>query len=153
MASEQKTPRPYGFFDERAKARYLELLSRSGQQSSSAYQVGVTAKTVQAHARQNPEFKAACGDALDRYRERIDGEVRRRGLEGVEEPVFFQGIVVGWLRKYSDQLLLAHAKRHVPEYRDRVQADLNVTGGVLVVGSPAESPQSWEDRFSSSPAN
>lgn len=153
MTSENPKPRSYGFFDERAKARYLELFSRSGQQSSCAYQVGVTTATIQAHTRKDPEFKAACGEALNRYRERIDGEIRRRGLEGVEEPVFFQGIVVGWLRKYSDQLLLAHAKRHVPEYRDRVQADVNVTGGVLVVGGQAESAQSWEDRFSKAPSN
>ena len=49
----------------------------------------------------------------------------RRALEGGEEPVFYQGKIVGSVRKYSDTLLMFMLKARRPErYRDRVGVDV-----------------------------
>lgn len=48
-------------------------------------------------------------------------EIVRRGVHGVDKPVRYKGRVVGHLREYSDACLLAAAKAHIPEFRDRVE--------------------------------
>ncbi len=48
-------------------------------------------------------------------------EITRRGVHGVDKPVRYKGRVVGHLREYSDACLLAAAKAHIPEFRDRVE--------------------------------
>jgi len=50
----------------------------------------------------------------------VEAEIRRRGIKGVDEPVFYQGEVCGYVRKFSDLLLIFRAKALMPEkYRER----------------------------------
>lgn len=129
------------------RQRYLILVARTGQVCASAYAVGLNKATIYRHRDAEPEFDAAVSEAQERYRDWVDAEIRRRGIEGIEEPVFYQGRVVGWVRKFSDQLALAHAKAHDPRYREKLQVDATVNGGVMVVPASA-SPADWEKRFS-----
>jgi hypothetical protein len=71
--------------------------------------------------------------ALEFYRQKISHTVHNRAVAGWEEPVFYKGECVGYVRRFSDRLLELQAKRHCPEYRDRSQMDLNVAGGVLLI--------------------
>jgi hypothetical protein len=51
----------------------------------------------------------------------LEEEADRRGRDGYDEPVFFQGEQRGVKRKYSDSLLLARLKAVRPdEYRERI---------------------------------
>jgi hypothetical protein len=52
-------------------------------------------------------------------------EIRRRAIEGWNDPVYQMGQRVGSVRKYSDVLLIFLAKRLMPEYRDKVTLDVN----------------------------
>jgi hypothetical protein len=45
----------------------------------------------------------------------LEAECRRRGRDGVEDPVYYQGAVVGYHRRYSDACLLALLKAHRPD--------------------------------------
>ena len=81
--------------------------------------------------------------AIDFYRERIQETIHNRAIEGWDEPVFYQGRPVGSIRKFSDRLLELQAKRFCPEYRDRSEVDVNVSGGVLVIHSPAMGREDW----------
>lgn len=50
----------------------------------------------------------------------VEAEIRRRGVKGVEEPVFYQGEICGYVQKFSDLLLIFRAKALMPEkYRER----------------------------------
>jgi hypothetical protein len=50
----------------------------------------------------------------------IENEIIRRAIVGVDEPVFQQGRLVGFVRRYSDKLLELAAKATMPErYRER----------------------------------
>lgn len=50
----------------------------------------------------------------------VDAEIRRRGIKGVKEPVYYQGEICGYVRKFSDLLLIFRAKALMPEkYRER----------------------------------
>ena len=47
----------------------------------------------------------------------------------MDEPVFYQGQVVGHIRKYSDNLLMFLLKAHWPEkFRENVSIDQRVSG-------------------------
>ena len=54
----------------------------------------------------------------------MEGEARRRAVDGVEEPVgWYQGKPGGLVRKYSDRLLVLLLKAWIPErYKDRTEA-------------------------------
>lgn len=130
------------------QAAYLENLAHSGRRVQSAKQAGTSRTTIMRWQQEYPDFDTACEEALEQYRESLQAEIYRRGVEGVDEPVFYQGVHVGDVRKYSDALLILEAKRHMPEYRDRSTTDVNVKGGVLVVREPATTPEEWEKRFS-----
>lgn len=119
------------FTDERKKL-YLEELARTGRKYWSAAHAGVAGITVLKHSRLDPEFAEAEEEALRIYGDRVDQEIGRRGIEGVQEAVYHEGVIVGWKTRYSDTLLMAHAKAHNPLYKERVEVDQKVTGEVSV---------------------
>ena len=50
----------------------------------------------------------------------LEEEARRRAHDGVDEPVWFQGVQCGTVRKYSDTLLIFLLKGAKPDkYRER----------------------------------
>ena len=107
-------------FDKRAKHIFIETLRATGEPAAAAAAAGFTLTTCQRHAHRDEEFAQAGFEALQAYRATIAAEIHRRGVEGVDEPVYQGGECVGTKRKYSDALLLAHAKRHMPnEYGDK----------------------------------
>lgn len=54
---------------------------------------------------EDAEYREGFRLALERYMGQLELEVRRRALEGVEEPVFYRGEQCGTKRVYSDRLL------------------------------------------------
>lgn len=54
----------------------------------------------------------------------LEAEARRRAMDGVDEPVYHKGEVVGHVRKYSDTLLIFLLKAHRPhKYRDNYKIE------------------------------
>jgi hypothetical protein len=67
-------------------------------------------------------FKAQYDDARTDAADALEAEAWRRAHDGVDEPVFYQGAVVGAIRRYSDSLLMLMLRAARPEkYRDRVE--------------------------------
>jgi hypothetical protein len=60
--------------------------------------------------RQDAAFRAAWDEALragaDAIAARFDGELMRRAVDGVDEPVLHNGKIVGERKRYSDRLLM-----------------------------------------------
>ena len=71
-------------------------------------------------------YRLAFEEARTEACEAMISEARRRAVEGVEEPVYYQGKVVGTVQTYSDNLLMFLIKGAMPEkYRERYE----ITGG------------------------
>ena len=78
----------------------------------------------------DPDFADAWERALDIGADALEDEAVRRAVEGVDEPVFYQGEAVGVVRKYSDTLLIFLLKGRRPEkYRDRLSHAIGVPDG------------------------
>lgn len=70
-------------------------------------------------------YRAAFEIAAEEAVEKLEREAMRRAAEGVDEPVFHKGEVVGYVRKYSDTLLIFLLKAARPDkYRDNLHLDL-----------------------------
>jgi hypothetical protein len=60
----------------------------------------------------------------------LEEEALRRGVEGVLEPVWYNGEIVGHRRKYSDNLLMFMLKGRRPEtFRDNASVEHSGQGG------------------------
>jgi hypothetical protein len=127
---------------------FLKHYRKTGLLWVSADAAGVSGFTVKLHMKEDEDFRERVEEALSHYRDTIEQEIHRRGIEGVDEPVFHQGIRVALVRKYSDRMLELHAKRHIQAYRDKVTADVNMTGGVLVVPSRPDTEDEWLNKHS-----
>ena len=80
------------------------------------------------YAERFEEAKVEATDALV-------SEARRRATQGVKEPVYYKGEVVGTIRKYSDTLLIFLLKGALPEvYRER--HELTGGGGAPLIPDP-----------------
>lgn len=129
-------------FTEERRQRYLDELQEHGEPALARREVGITAEAVRQHRKKTKGFAEAEEEAMRVYRAGLALEIHRRGVEGVQEPIYWQGMVVGWVTKYSDRLLELHAKRHIPEYRDKftVTNEHSGTIGLLsdLSGLPAD---------------
>ena len=81
----------------------------------------VSRDTAYKRKQDDPAFAAQWANHLEEAADIIDREIFRRGVEGVEKPVYHAGEVVGNVREYSDGLLMLLAKSRRPDvYRERV---------------------------------
>jgi transposase-like protein len=109
-----------------AKQAFLEALEEGTTVTAAATRAGHTRwsfyriKLGDNQQAADPEFAAAWDEAAERgeavRNDAVRAEIQRRAVEGTEEPVFYQGEVVGHVRRYSDTLLLAMANNLLPEY-------------------------------------
>lgn len=135
-------------FDEQRRQIFLDMLSECGNKMVSARSAGVCPSTVAAHIKADPEFAQRVQNSLGVFCGKLEAEVYRRAVVGYEEPVRNnKGEIVGTVRRFSDRLLELYVKRHMSEYREKLSADVNVTGGVLVVGGNMLKTKDWEEKY------
>jgi hypothetical protein len=90
---------------EEVKAQVVELLMSFPNLTEVSKLVGLSPQTIYNHRKKDEEFASQVEEALEIGYDTMEGEAYRRAVEGWDEPVFFQGIPVGSVRKYSDGLL------------------------------------------------
>lgn len=145
--------RPNLRFDDGEKAKFLEIFAETGLQNKAARAVGVHPRTIRKHLDNDDEFAAAYEEAEGLYRDKIVEAVHEQAVTGVMEPVLggkFRDQIVTHTRKFTPGILALEAKRVEPGYREKVQADIAVTGGVLLIPASPESADDWQKRFAAS---
>lgn len=133
-------------------ARHGNVTAASHAASPNAAKARLVRSTFYDLRKRDPEFKDAWDHAVDMATASVELELRRRAVEGYDEPVYSQrlGTQIGSIRRYSDHLLLALAKKLDPSYRDGARIDIhnenNQIKGVLIVPGPSVSSEDWELR-------
>lgn len=130
-------------FDDEAKGLYLETLIETGLPLTAAHRIGVPKRIVNSTRDIDPEFDEAYNDALELFAERVEEELIRRAMYGVQEDIFKDGEIVGQVTKYSDALMTLLIKTKNPKYNEKKQTDVTITGGVLLTAAPAPSMENW----------
>lgn len=124
---------------------FVAAVAETGVMVRSATKLGLSYAVIENYRRTHPEFDVAVREAQRKFGERLEAEAIRRGATGFKKPVFYKGQQVAEVTEYSDPLLLAALKKHVPEYRERITADVNLRGGVLVVPGVAPTEADWAE--------
>lgn len=109
-------------FKEQQQRTFLEHYARTHRWQESATKAGVSDAAVRGLVKRDARFAAEVDRARDRFFESIDQEVHRRGISGWKEPRFIGEKRTEYVTRFSDACLLAYAKRHMAEYRDRIEA-------------------------------
>jgi len=125
--------------------RFLKNYAKTGRINQAAAVAGVCVNTIGNLRKSSPEFMALFMEADEKYCESIEAEIERRAMRGVEEPVWQGGQEVGRKRKYSDKLLIAHAKSRMSKYRDKLEAEVTHKGAVLAIPMTSTSEEEFED--------
>ena len=120
---------------ENVKARVVLLSIAKGNSITQAcYEAGAGRSRHNYWLKNSEAYQLAYAEAEACAVEVWEAEVKRRAYEGVEEPVYQKGQLVGFIRKYSDLLAIFHLKGARPEkYRDNyvaVQININLASEV-----------------------
>jgi hypothetical protein len=125
--------------------RFLQHLATSGLYHESSRTCGLAPSTIARLRKEEPEFQAMCDESMDEYKDSLVRAAHSRAVEGWEEPVFSSkhGGEIGTIRKFDSRLLELLLKRHMPEFREKFEGELKVSGGVLVAPIPATNMADW----------
>jgi hypothetical protein len=106
---------------------FLQAYVVLGNRSRALRAVQISAAHLHAW-KQQPAFAKAYALAHEIAVDMAEDELLRRATEGVLEPVFQGGRLVGGVRKYSDNLLITYLKAQRAAYKDKT--DVTVTHDV-----------------------
>lgn len=125
-------------FTKERQERFLEVIRQYGQRPLACIEVGVSRSTVSKYIKNDPEFREAFEEAHHVFRSQLVKEAYRRGVTGVDEPIFNRGrraldvhpedihkpedqqrLVPASIKRYSDSLLHALLKANLPEFTDK----------------------------------
>lgn len=106
-------------FTQEKKEELCVAILETGNVSKACQMCEVSRTAAYAHKEEDEDFSDAWDEAIVESIELMEAEARRRAVEGVLEPVYYQGEKVGLIRKYSDTLLMFLLKGKKPkEFRD-----------------------------------
>lgn len=109
---------------DRAKATFIDVLRQTCNVSEAARAAGIPRRTIHEWRKADPAFAAAWEEAAEEAADRLEREAWRRGVEGVDKPVTFQGAITATYKEYSDRMLELLLKAHRPEkFKDRVATE------------------------------
>ncbi len=114
------------------KAAFLAAYARCGCVTQAADAAEVHRTSHQYWMRSDPDYPAAFQQAQREANDFLFRVARKRATKGWLEPVFHEGKVCGYKRKFSDTLLMFLMKSEQPEkYRDN--HSLEVSGQITQI--------------------
>lgn len=109
---------------------FIAELSVRGIVAHACLAAGVVRQTPYKWRAEDPEFAERWDTALENATDALEAEALRRAVDGTEKPVYQGGICVGYVREYSDPLMLQMLKANRPDkHRDKSSVELTGKGG------------------------
>jgi hypothetical protein len=120
------------------REKFLETLSETGNITKSAELVGVSRIALYKLKDRDEEFAEAWEEARKLAADALEDEAWRRGKEGIQKPLSYQGQLTGDIvQEYSDTLLIFLLKGNKPEkFKDRMSHDGNIKTENTVIYLP-----------------
>lgn len=99
----------------------------------------VSRSTVYLHRDKDEAFAERWREAEEESADAAESEAWRRGVEGIDKPVFYKGEQVSVMREYSDRMLELVLKARRPDrFRDNHKHEIGGEATVHFVLSPGE---------------
>ena len=102
----------------KTKQQFLEVLGTTGNVSAAAAAVGMSRSGAYQLREKDWPFSKAWEEAVEVGVDQLESEARRRALEGVDKPLYYQGKQCGVTKEYSDVLLIFLLKKLRPAIFD-----------------------------------
>lgn len=119
-----------------AKERFLELYMQTAHFHRTCQILGLVPRTVYHWKVNDPEFAENFEIARGLAITVLEDEAMQRAVYGREEPVFQGGKLVGYVRRYSDTLLVTLLKGAAPDkYRENWKGTLTDGQGKPLTGN------------------
>jgi thymidylate kinase len=100
----------------------------------------ISYNTFRLHQRNDPEFARQVAEAEEQAVELLHAQCFKAALEGVIEPVYFQGKIVGHTRKFDSRLAIELLRAHMPYTfkapGSHAAANVNAPGASGIVVTP-----------------
>lgn len=112
----------------RWRSRFLSALSASCSFTFAARAAKISYNTFRLHQRNDPEFARQVAEAEEQAVELLHAQCFKAALEGVTEPVYFQGKVVGHTRKFESRMAIELLRAHMPDKFRTPESKINVNG-------------------------
>lgn len=103
--SEVVTKTKQKVFNVTRKRQLVKVMKETGNKKTACAAVGITPAHLDKIMAKDHNLYKRFKEAEATYLAELEAEARRRAVDGVEEPVFYKGAVVGYVNKYSDDLL------------------------------------------------
>ena len=98
---------------------FLAALRDYGVVRYACEQAKVGFKTAYRHRADHDVFRAEWDEALEEACDLLELEARRRGVDGVDKPIYHEGVQIDNIKQYSDTLLIFLLKGARPhKFRD-----------------------------------
>jgi hypothetical protein len=112
------------------RAAFLVCLSETGNISEAAAHAGVPRRTVYNWRKTDEDFAREWDEAVEMGVDALEDEATRRAKDGCERPVFYKGEECGYVREYSDTLMVTLLKARRPDkFKDRVASEVSGPSG------------------------
>lgn len=124
----------------RVRETFIDALRETCNVSEAARVAKISRNTAYEHRKADPVFAEAWDEAEQEAADKLEREAWRRGVEGVDKPIVYQGAITDTHKEYSDRMLELLLKAHRPEkFKDRVAQELTGKDGgpIEVVETPA----------------
>jgi hypothetical protein len=130
------------------QGRFLQAYARIGILEKASVAAQVHSSRVKREIESNIVFAEAMKAAYNFFKATLEEVLYDRAVHGWEVGVYDRnGRRVGTEKRFDTSLLMMLAKRHLPEYNERSQMDVNLSGGVLVVPGTPKSVEAWKDQY------
>lgn len=107
------------------RKKFLEKLRETANVTLAASSIGITRQHMYDLKREDERLAEEWDNAVAEGADILEAEAWRRGYQGYQEPVFYQGEICGTVIKYSDRLLERLLEAHKPDKFSRRQINTN----------------------------
>jgi hypothetical protein len=111
---------------------FLAEFAKCGAISKAAKAAGMNRCTHYEWLETDPAYAAVFARSREEYVELLELEADRRAIAGTDRPVFYEGQVCGYIREFSDTLLIFRLKMLKPAYRENYKIEhIGKNGGPI----------------------
>ena len=97
------------------RPKYLAILALTRGHQLAARAAKVSINTVYVHRRCDPDFERQCVEAEEHAIELLHDVTMKSAIEGELEPIYWQGIEVGHVKKVDNRLRIEMLRAHMPK--------------------------------------
>jgi len=117
------------------RPRFLAALSMCHSPELAARHTRISCQMAYYHRKHDPQFGEQWDQAREYGIEMLHARAFQRALEGDLEPVYYMGVPVGYIRKFSDKLQIEMLRALMPQtFKTPGQAPINIdTGNKILV--------------------